>query len=121
MESVHVTIEVMSGAEDGRSFELHKFPVMIGRHPDDDILLLHDHKISRHHARISHDAEIFYIEDIGAKGEGSTNGTFINGRKINTKTSISNGDMLLLGAIWLRFEKRNDFILDSSNSHRSQQ
>lgn len=99
-----VILTVMSGAEDGKVFELHTFPVMIGRHAEDDVFLPDDLRVSRHHARITKDQEAFYIEDIGVIGEGSTNGTYLNGLRINDETFISNGDMMLLGTVWLRFE-----------------
>lgn len=106
--------------EGGRLFELHKFPVMLGRHPEDDVFLTHDHGVSRHHAQIARNGEYFFIEDVGAKGKGSTNGTYLNGHKVNTKTSISCGDMLLLGTVWLRFNKRDDIIPDSPDNQSLQ-
>ena len=121
MGSKFVTITVMSGAEDGRLFELHEFPVMLGRHPDDNVFLPHDHGVSRHHAQITHNGDSFFVEDVGVRGKGSTNGTYLNGYKVNTKTSISSGDMLLLGTVRLRFDKRDDIILDSSDSQILQQ
>lgn len=121
MDSELVTIEVMSGAEDGRLFELHEFPVMLGRHTDDDVFLPHYHGVSRHHAQITRNGESFFIEDVGAKGKGSTNGTYLNGYKVNTRTSISSGDVLLLGTVWLRFDKRDDIIPDSPDNQGLQQ
>jgi len=112
MGSKRVTITVMSGADDGRQFELHEFPVTLGRHPDDDVFLPHDHRVSRHHAQITRDGDSFFVEDVGAKGKGSTNGTYLNGYKANIKTSISSGDMLRLGTVLLRFDKRSDTYPD---------
>ncbi len=104
MEKDHIIITIMSGREDGRHFKISKFPAILGRHPDDDVFLPHDQRVSRHHAQITREGEEFFLEDIGAKGEGSKNGTYLNGYRINSKTSISVGDFILLGSVWLRFE-----------------
>lgn len=115
-----VTITVMSGADDGRQFELHEFPVTLGRHPDDDVFLPHDRRVSRHHAKMTRNGDSFFVEDVRAKGKGSINGTYLNGHKVNTKTSISGSDILLLGTVFLRFDKRDDIIPDSSDNQSLQ-
>lgn len=101
-----IVIMVMSGAEDGRMFEFNRTPVVIGRHPDDDVYLPYNLGVSRHHARITFEQNTYFIEDVGPKGNGSTNGTFLHGKRVTTKTSISSGDIFLLGTVWVRF-KRN--------------
>ena len=116
MGSKLVTITVMNGADDGRQFEFHEFPVMLGRHPDDDVFLPHDRRVSRHHAKITRNGGSFFVEDVGAKGKGSTNGTYLNGHIIKTTTPISSGDMLLLGTIRLRFDKRDDISYNSPDN-----
>ena len=111
-----VTITVMSGAEDGRTFELHDFPVILGRHPNDGVFLPHDREVSRHHARITCNNDSFFLEDLGVNGKGSTNGTYLNGHIVKTTTPISSGDMLLLGTIRLRFDKRDDISYNSPDN-----
>lgn len=102
----HIVITVMSGADDGKVFELDKTPVMIGRHADDDVCLPYDTRVSRHHARITREGESYFIEDMGPEGKGSTNGTYINEKRIKGKTPISSGDMILLDSVWVKFNDR---------------
>jgi len=101
-----VRITVMSGAEDGKIFELEKTPIILGRHPDDDVCLPYDSRVSRHHARITQKGDSYSIEDVGPEGKGSTNGTYVGDKRIAPKTVISSGEMILLGSIWIRFEAK---------------
>lgn len=102
----HIVIAVMSGADDGKVFELDKTPVMVGRHADDDVCLPYDTRVSRHHARITREGESYFITDIGPEGKGSANGTYINEKRIEGKTPISSGDMILLDSVWVKFNVR---------------
>ena len=62
----------------------------LGRHPDNQACV-DDDGISRFHARISIDKSKYWVEDLG-----SSNGTYINGRRI-TSCELNNGDTLNLG------------------------
>lgn len=62
----------------------------IGRHPDNQACV-DDDGISRFHARISIDKTKYWVEDLG-----SSNGTYINGRRI-TSCELNNGDTINLG------------------------
>ena len=71
---------------------------VIGRHPDCTIQL-QSNAVSRRHAKISKDAEGYFIEDLK-----SGNGTFVNGKQIGGRTVIGNQDRVKLGPLLLRFE-----------------
>jgi len=101
---ISTIITVMSGADDGKVFEFEKTPIALGRHADDDVYLPYDARVSRHHARITHDGESYFIEDVGPEGKGSNNGTYVRDKKISTKTPISSGEMILLGNVWIKFD-----------------
>lgn len=62
----------------------------LGRHPDNQACV-DDDGISRYHARITVDGTKYWVEDLG-----SSNGTYINGRRI-TSCELNNGDTLNLG------------------------
>jgi len=117
MRPKFVTITVMSGAKDGRTFGLYNFPVILGRYPNDSVFLPHDRGVSRHHTRITCNNDSFFLEYLGVNGKGSTKGTYLNDHIVNTKTPISSGDMLLLGTVWLRFDKPNDITSNSPNNN----
>ena len=99
-----IVITVLSGVEDGKIIELSKTPFMLGRHPDDDVCLPYDTKVSRHHATMIKEGNSYFIEDVGSEGQGSTNGTFVNEKRVAAKTPISSGDAILLGGVWVKFE-----------------
>ncbi len=75
----------------------------LGRHPDNQACI-DDDGISRFHARISMDAEKYWVEDLG-----SSNGTYINGRRV-TSCELNNGDTLNLGP-------RVSFRFSSATAH----
>jgi hypothetical protein len=72
----------------------------IGRAKDND-LVVGDPCISAHHARIIKIQSLFYVEDLG-----STNGTFINGLKIDEQ-ALKNLDEICIG-IYRLFFRDND-------------
>lgn len=52
--------------------------------------------VSQLHARLFRDAKGFHIEDLG-----STNGTYLNGRKVGGPTRLKKGDRIRVGPIEL--------------------
>ncbi len=88
---------VISGPDKGRRFGLR--PVSrIGRDLRVDIRP-HDPEISRHHTAVTFDGRNFTVEDLG-----STNGSFINEERINSKRVLRHGDILRCGSSSMRFE-----------------
>ena len=69
---------------------------LIGRQEEGEGTLGPDAEISRHHARIARSGGAFTVEDLG-----STNGTFVNGRKITKAEILSPGDRIQVGATTL--------------------
>ena len=69
---------------------------LIGRQEEGEGTLGQDAEISRHHARIARSGGAFTVEDLG-----STNGTFVNGRKITKAEILSPGDRIQVGATTL--------------------
>ena len=63
----------------------------IGRRRSND-LVLSDNTVSGQHCIILTDGEDIYIQDLD-----STNGTFLNGKRIHEKTVLQRGDKLMLG------------------------
>ncbi len=71
--------------------------VLIGRAPECTVCL-QDEFASNLHARISQSEGRFFIEDLG-----STNGTYVNGRRINYPTELRGGDSIKVGNTTLEF------------------
>lgn len=104
MDLRRIVVTVMSGADDGKVYELNKVPIVLGRRPENDVFLPYDTRVSRDHAIIGEEDVTYYIEDVGPDKKGSRNGTYVRNERIRDKTRISKGEMILLGHVWVRFD-----------------
>jgi pSer/pThr/pTyr-binding forkhead associated (FHA) protein len=76
---------------------INKKTTGIGRTDDNDIQI--DTKyISRHHARILIAGNSTVVEDLG-----STNGVFVNDRRVSRRHALVDGDLLMVGKTQFRF------------------
>ena len=85
---------VERGPRAGMTFVLAPGSTTVGRHPDSDIFL-DDVTVSRHHCRFSASLEGLVVEDAG-----STNGTYVNGTRVDSQT-LNPGDEVLIGRFHL--------------------
>lgn len=91
MASSSPLLVVRHGPNPNQEYPLVLSSNIIGREPINDVVFP-DPEVSRRHARIVSQNNNYYIEDLG-----STNGTFVNGRRISIVTRLSNGDIIDLG------------------------
>lgn len=93
-------LKVLAGAAVGTEFEVGD-ELMIGREAEGVGKLGGDPEISRRHARIARAAapHNYAIEDLG-----STNGTFVNDRRIGTAQPLAEGDRIEVGDTTLKVE-----------------
>ena len=75
---------------------LESLPFTIGRNEDVD-LQINSGRVSREHATIVREGGRFRIEDLG-----STNGTFVNGRRVD-KATLQDGDVVLIADVEFAF------------------
>lgn len=75
---------------------LESFPFTIGRNPSVD-LQIDSSRVSREHAVIRRQGDRYLVEDLG-----STNGTFLNGHRVE-KAPLQDGDILLVADTELSF------------------
>ncbi|MEM6989376.1 MAG: FHA domain-containing protein [Myxococcota bacterium] len=104
-------IEVVRGAPDG-AFPLERASTVIGRDPECDARFA-VHGVSRRHARIMRDADgALRVVDLG-----SHNGTFLNGRKVQTGV-LRGGDEIRVGpvVVRLRFVGESDGPQNTGNA-----
>ena len=85
--------------ESGTSHLLCDRPVSIGRGMANDVIVEETH-VSQRHARVFYQDGVFWVEDLQ-----STNGTYVNGERIEGPTRLITGDLLKIGAMILRFER----------------
>lgn len=89
-------LEVVAGNAAGMSILIDD-ELLIGRHAEGAGRLAEDEEISRSHARVTLEPSGFCaVEDLG-----STNGTFVNGLRINSPRLLSLGDSIETGATTL--------------------
>src|SRR5262252_6677534 len=72
--------------------------VTIGRLLDNRVVLDHP-SVSSHHACVFADGDQYIVEDLQ-----STNGTFVNGRRISRRT-LRNGDVMKIGRHTIVFDQ----------------
>jgi two-component system cell cycle response regulator len=88
---------VIRGTPQGKRFELDKPSLYIGRDPTAE-LMLNDQNASRKHAHITLNGKEVHIKD-----NQSTNGTFVNDKKIEGEVILKKEDMLKIGNTILKF------------------
>jgi hypothetical protein len=93
-----LVVEHSKVIDDGTVFEL-KGGATIGRSPASQVVLPDDY-VSSTHARIFARKQFFFIEDIG-----STNGTFVDGRRIEGEHQIKPGQEIVIGDTIFRYEE----------------
>jgi hypothetical protein len=86
--------------KNGRSFPTGPVPLTLGRAEDNDVALSKDEFASAHHARIESQRDGVWILDLG-----STNGTFVNGKRLDGRRLLKEGDVVQIGDTELRFER----------------
>jgi pSer/pThr/pTyr-binding forkhead associated (FHA) protein len=91
------SLEVIAGPARGTSIALASEPLVFGRSSTGPRSLGADSELSRQHARVWQSDRQTLVEDLG-----STNGTFVNGRRVTAATPIASGDVIGLGASQLR-------------------
>ena len=79
-------------------------PTTIGRDPSNAIHL-DNLSVSRFHAKIYKQGWPFFIEDLK-----STNGVYVNEKKVSWKSPLSNNDIITIGKYTLIFkDKKSDY------------
>src|SRR5271155_1023017 len=91
-----IIISEKGGAERKEAFD--KNEINVGRVQGND-LMLPKGNVSKHHARLLFRDGRFIVTDLK-----STNGTYVNGRKIAQATIVREGDKIYIGDFVLRIE-----------------
>ena len=91
-QQVHVpqTHKTINSGSHGNLFK-NKKRILIGRTAEND-LVFDENFVSRHHAYIEQEGNSYFITDT------STNGTYVNGRLISSRTRLSNSDEIKIGS-----------------------
>jgi len=86
------------GGGPSREFVVGEVERTIGRDPANDIAI-DDDQLSGRHARVVRREDGFWVEDLG-----STNGTFVNGKRAVGLERVRSNDLIKMGHSLLRLE-----------------
>lgn len=91
-----------SGAALGLEFELLDSPITVGRDPASDVCL-NEPAISRWHAWLTQEADVWYATDTGSR-----NGTFVNGKQLapNERAPLTDGDEMAFGTVKMLYRRQ---------------
>jgi phosphoserine phosphatase RsbU/P len=81
----------LAGPNTGRSFELTDDGCLIGRHSECQVFVP-DMRVSRQHARVRRENGSWHLDDLG-----SNNGTYVNGRRVQSVTLAPNDEIAIAG------------------------
>jgi hypothetical protein len=86
--------------DEGEEFDLDSAAVTIGRATQNIVTIDGDEFASARHARVEPRRDGVWVQDLG-----STNGTFVNGVRIDRPRKLVNGDVVRAGETELRYEQ----------------
>src|SRR5919106_5959578 len=87
---------VLQGPDKGRRFELPDQAALVGR--ESRALPLSDNTVSRRHAELVPGDDGWVLRDLG-----SSNGTYINGRRVTNRYQLKLGDQIRVGRTLMVF------------------
>ena len=85
---------------EGEDFEVDSAQLTIGRGGQNDIAIRTDEYASARHARFEPRQDGVWVQDLG-----STNGTYLNGARLEHPRRLTRGDIVRVGETDLRFEE----------------
>ncbi len=84
----------------GQAFEPGPVPLTFGRSDDNVVPLPGDDYASGHHARVESGLDGTWVVDLG-----STNGTYVNGERVDGRRRLHEGDRLQVGDTELEYRR----------------
>jgi len=97
--SARLVVEKSPALREGSDYVLNSAPLTMGRGAENDVELRGDDFASAEHARFEPRRDGVWLTDVG-----STNGTFVNGARLERPRKLAPGDMIRIGATDLRFD-----------------
>lgn len=96
---MNYVLQVVRGRSASTTLKLADGVTSIGRH-DDCLIRIKSAQVSRRHCEVFEASDKLTIRDLG-----SSNGTFVNGKKVSGQQVLKPGDELTVGAVTLRVAK----------------
>lgn len=100
LQTGHLVVVKSADLQSGEDFELNSAQLTIGRGSQNDIAISSDEYASARHARFEPRQDGVWVQDLG-----STNGTYLNGTRLDRPRRLSRGDIVRIGETDLRYEQ----------------
>jgi hypothetical protein len=97
--NARLVVEKSPALREGSDLVLNSAPLTMGRDAANDVELRGDDFASAEHARFEPRRDGVWLTDVG-----STNGTFVNGVRLERPRKLAPGDMIRIGSTDLRFD-----------------
>ena len=101
VQSGRLVVVKSAELEEGTDFELDSAQLTVGRGGQNDIALRSDDYASARHARFEPRQDGVWVQDLG-----STNGTYLNGARLERPRRLTHGDVVRVGETDLRYEQK---------------
>jgi pSer/pThr/pTyr-binding forkhead associated (FHA) protein len=98
--SIEISLVVAEGRRKGQSVVLSQFPFLIGKSPECHLKPSSDW-IAERHCRIDRVRDRVTVTDVG-----SSDGTWVNGQRIDSAVDVGDGDDLRVGPLALDFRMK---------------
>jgi pSer/pThr/pTyr-binding forkhead associated (FHA) protein len=97
-------LQVVRGRSETNTLKLMDGVNSIGRH-DDCLIRIRSSQVSRRHCELHLDMGKLIIRDLG-----SSNGTFVNGKRVLGQQALKAGDVLTVGGVTLKIDRAQDSL-----------
>lgn len=91
-------VAVLQPLKHHKPIPIDRAVVLVGRGEDCDVVISGSKKISRKHCCLVHFDQSFLIRDLG-----STNGVWVNGKRVDRESEMADGDRVAIGDVQFRF------------------
>jgi len=95
---MNYALQVVRGRSEANTLRLMDGVNSIGRH-DDCRIRIRSSQVSRRHCQLSEEGNKLILRDLG-----SSNGTFVNGKRVLGQQTLKPGDVLTIGGVTLRVD-----------------
>ncbi len=106
-------LQLISGGDEATQYVLEGEQIVLGRHPNCEIVL-QSGVVSRRHAQILVSHGMYYVEDLRSR-----NGTYVNEQVISGRHELQEGDQLRLCDVVLTFAFTPSALLTAKNQDES--
>lgn len=91
-------VAILQPLKNHKPIPIDRAVILVGRGEDCDVVINGSKKISRKHCCLVHSDQNFLIRDLG-----STNGVWVNGKRIDRESEMRDGDRVAIGDVKFQF------------------